>query len=295
MIKEKVTKQMSGWTMLIVVLAMIAGTILSFIQAISWIDQYMDSAGIPLLLFSILMIPTIIITARGFFTVEPNEGVVMLLFGKYKGTEKESGFRWANPFYSRKKISLRVRNFDSDKLKVNDKKGNPIMISAVVVWRVVDTAHAVFQVDDFEHYVRVQSESAVRHLASRYSYDDTEGEVLSLRSSIDEVSEGLKTEIQDRVDTAGVVVDEARINHLAYAPEIASAMLQRQQAEAIIDARTKIVDGAVGMVQMALNHLKEEGVIELDEERKANMVSNLMVVLCSDRATQPIINTGSLY
>ncbi len=295
MIQEKVTKQMSGWTMLIVVLAMIAVTILSFIQAISWIDQYMDSAGIPLLLFSILMIPTIIITARGFFTVEPNEGVVLLLFGKYKGTEKESGFRWANPFYSRKKISLRVRNFDSDKLKVNDKKGNPIMISAVVVWRVVDTAHAVFQVDDFEHYVRVQSESAVRHLASRYSYDDTEGEMLSLRSSIDEVSEGLKTEIQDRVDTAGVVVDEARINHLAYAPEIASAMLQRQQAEAIIDARTKIVDGAVGMVQMALNHLKEEGVIELDEERKANMVSNLMVVLCSDRATQPIINTGSLY
>ncbi len=295
MIQEKVTKQLSGWTMLIVVLAMIVGTILSFIQAISWIDQYMDSAGIPLLLFSILMIPTIIITARGFFTVEPNEGVVMLLFGKYKGTEKESGFRWANPFYSRKKISLRVRNFDSDKLKVNDKKGNPIMISAVVVWRVVDTAHAVFQVDDFEHYVRVQSESAVRHLASRYSYDDTEGEMLSLRSSIDEVSEGLKTEIQDRVDTAGVVVDEARINHLAYAPEIASAMLQRQQAEAIIDARTKIVDGAVGMVQMALNHLKEEGVIDLDEERKANMVSNLMVVLCSDRATQPIINTGSLY
>lgn len=295
MIQEKVTKQMSGWTMLIVVLAMIVGTILSFIQAISWIDQYMDSAGIPLLLFSILMIPTTIITARGFFTVEPNEGVVLLLFGKYKGTEKESGFRWANPFYSRKKISLRVRNFDSDKLKVNDKKGNPIMISAVVVWRVVDTAQAVFQVDDFEHYVRVQSESAVRHLASKYPYDETEGEPLSLRSSIDEVSEGLKSEIQNRVATAGVTVDEARINHLAYAPEIASAMLQRQQAEAIIDARTKIVDGAVGMVQMALNHLKEEGVIDLDEERKANMVSNLMVVLCSDRATQPIINTGSLY
>jgi regulator of protease activity HflC (stomatin/prohibitin superfamily) len=227
--------------------------------------------------------------------VEPNEAVVLILFGKYIGTEKFVGFRWANPFYTKRKISLRVRNFDSEKLKVNDKKGNPIEISAVVVWKVEDTAEAIFEVDDYLNYVHVQSESAIRHLATSYPYDDSEGEELSLRSSIDVVSEHLQKEIHERVSAAGVVVLEARINHLAYSPEIAQAMLQRQQAEAIIAARQKIVEGAVSMVEMALERLRDQNVVDLDEERKANMVSNLMVVLCSDRATQPIINTGSLY
>ncbi len=295
MVKEQVVQQKSGWLVLSLVVTAALLTVTGFVNAIRLIDYGDDGTGVPLLFASILMVPTLAFISRGFFTVEPNESRVLLLFGKYKGTEKESGFRWCNPFYTRRKVSLRVRNFDSDKLKVNDKKGNPIMISAVVVWRVAETAQAVFDVDDYVHYVRVQSESAVRRLASQYSYDETEGEEQSLRSSTDEVSEGLQAEIQERVQKAGVVIDEAKINHLAYAPEIASAMLQRQQAEAIIDARAKIVDGAVGMVQMALNNLKSEGIIELDEERRANMVSNLMVVLCSDKATQPIINAGTLY
>ncbi|MGA1196041.1 MAG: SPFH domain-containing protein, partial [Candidatus Latescibacterota bacterium] len=217
------------------------------------------------------------------------------LFGKYKGTERETGFRWANPLLKRKKVSLRTRNFDSQKLKVNDKKGNPIEISAVVVWHVHDTAQATFDIDDFNNYVHVQAESAVRHLATSYAYDDSDGEPVSLRSATDEVSEALGREIQERVKNAGVTIDEARINHLAYAPEIAHAMLQRQQAEAIIAARQKIVEGAVGMVEMALSRLREQNVLDLDEERKASMVSNLMVVLCSDKSTQPIVNAGSLY
>ncbi|MFH0734050.1 MAG: SPFH domain-containing protein [bacterium] len=249
----------------------------------------------------LLVIPAVIsfilniIIFTGFFTVEPNESMVLLLFGRYVGTEKTSGFKWCNPFYTKKKISLRARNFDGQKLKVNDKKGNPIEISAVVVWRVRNTAQALFDVDNYVEYVHVQAESALRHLATSYAYDGTDGEELTLRASQDEVSEALKKEIQERVAAAGVLIDEARINHLAYAPEIAHAMLQRQQAEAIIAARTKIVEGAVGMVQMALEKLKEHGVVDLDEEKKATMVSNLLVVLCSDKATQPVVNTGSIY
>ena len=224
----------------------------------------------------------------------------MLLFGAYKGTEIRSGFFWTNPFYTKMKISKRARNFDGDKLKVNDKRGNPIEISAVVVWRVSDTAKAAFDVDNYAHFVRVQSESALRHLANDYAYDHGEGDEgesseFTLRSSTEEVSETLQVELSKRLEKAGVAVDEARLNHLAYAPEIASAMLRRQQAEAIIAARQKIVHGAVSMVQMALEGLEENNVVKLDEERKAAMVSNLLVVLCGDNDAQPVINTGTLY
>ncbi len=249
----------------------------------------------------ILIVPAIIlfilniIIYNGFFTVEPNVSMVLLLFGRYIGTEKTSGFKWCNPFYTKKKLSLRARNFDGQKLKVNDKKGNPIEISAVVVWRVRNTAQAFFDVDNYVEYVQIQAESALRHLATSFAYDGTEGEEITLRASQDEVSEALKKEIQERVALAGVVIDEARINHLSYAPEIAHAMLQRQQAEAIIAARTKIVEGAVSMVEMALDKLKEHNIVDLDEEKKATMVSNLLVVLCSDKATQPVVNAGSIY
>ncbi len=231
----------------------------------------------------------------GFFTVGPNEGMVLQLFGSYTGTAKEPGLRWANPFYSKHRISQRVRNFETSKLKVNDNRGNPIEIGAVVVWRVVDTAEAMFQVDNYENYVHVQSESALRNLATGYAYDTyAEGEG-SLVGHTAEVSSKLRVEIQDRLAQAGVEVMEARISHLAYAPEIASAMLQRQQASAVVAARSKIVEGAVGMVEMALELLSQKHVVELDEERKAAMVSNLLVVLCSDRHTQPVVNTGTLY
>ena len=293
--KKEITKtQMNGWTVLFANIIFILAAIAIFIYGIVLLKQRDGSGGFILSLGIIMFITSIILFA-GLFTVEPNEAVVLILFGKYIGTEKTTGFRWANPLYTKKKISLRVRNFDSEKLKVNDEKGNPIEISAVVVWKVEDTAEAVFEVDDYLNYVHVQSESAIRHLATSYPYDDTEGEKISLRSSLDEVSEHLQKEIDERVNAAGVVVLEARINHLAYAPEIAHAMLQRQQAQAIIAARQKIVEGAVGMVEMALDKLKENGIVDLDEERKATMVSNLMVVLCSDKAAQPIINAGSLY
>ena len=231
----------------------------------------------------------------GFFMVNPKEGRVLQLFGKYAGTVHLSGLRWANPFYTKMRVSLRVRNFESSKLKVNDKNGNPIEIAAVIVWEVVDTAEAVFQVDDYEDYVSIQSESALRNLATSYAYDHHEEEGISLRSNPIEISEALKGEVQDRLGKAGVNVIEARISHLAYAPEIANAMLRRQQAMAIIAARAKIVEGAVGMVEMALHNLDERNIVELDAERKAAMVSNLLVVLCSDEAAQPIVNTGSLY
>lgn len=294
MVSEILKPQKSGWIFLFtLIFSLLADIALLVYSIILTDDGYMGAVwGI---FASIFLLIIIIILLCGFFIVEPNEAVVLLLFGKYKGTEKNSGFKWANPFYTKKKISLRSRNFNSDKLKVNDKKGNPIEISAVVVWKVRDTAQTVFDVDNYVEYVHVQSESAVRHLATAYPYDSSEGEELSLRSSLDEVSEALAKEIHERVKAAGVNVEEARINHLAYAPEIAQAMLQRQQAEAIIAARQKIVEGAVSMVEMALDKLKEQGVVELDEERKAVMVSNLMVVLCSDKATQPIINTGTLY
>lgn len=232
----------------------------------------------------------------GLFMVAPNEVKVLQLFGAYAGTVRQPGLRWANIFFSKTKISTRIRNFDSDQLKVNDLHGSPIEIAAVVVWQVVDTAEAVFEVDDYENFVKIQAEAALRGLAGRYAYDlgdDTEG--VALRGHAGEVAGQLVEDVQARLDKAGVKVIEARISHLAYSPEIAGAMLQRQQAGAIIAARRRIVDGAVGMVEMALAQLSERGVVNLDEERKASMVSNLLVVLCSERGTTPVVNTGSLY
>jgi regulator of protease activity HflC (stomatin/prohibitin superfamily) len=232
---------------------------------------------------------------KGFFQVAPNEGLVMQLFGKYAGTVRHEGLRWTNPFYSRRRVSLRVRNFESGKLKVNDSDGNPIEIAAVVVWQVMDTAEAVFCVDDYENFVHIQSESALRQMAQSYPYDGHDDHKPSLRSHGEEINNHLRDEIQARLGKAGVEVMEARISHLAYAQEIAQAMLQRQQAGAIVAARERIVQGAVGMVAMALDKLRAEGVVELDEERKAAMVSNLLVVLCGERGTQPVLNTGTLY
>jgi regulator of protease activity HflC (stomatin/prohibitin superfamily) len=276
---------------------------------------------------SILMVIAFFVIVPGFFTLQPKEARILVLFGSYKGTEREAGFHWGNPFYSngkislrrrfalkektssgesssaqselnrpsRFKVSLRARNFNSDKLRVNDKGGNPIEIAAVVVWRVEDTAQAMFDVDDFENYVRVQSESALRHLANSYAYDHGEEHEITLRSGMDEVSQALRAELQARLDRAGVQVEEARLTHLAYAPEIAQAMLRRQQAEAIIAARQKIVHGAVSMVDMALRELAEKAVVQLDDERRAAMVSNLMVVLCGETEVHPVVNTGTLY
>jgi len=232
---------------------------------------------------------------KGFFQVQPNKGQVMQLFGRYSGTVRDEGLRWTNPFYSKRTISLRVRNFESGKLKVNDNDGNPIEIAAVVVWQVVDTAEAVFCVDDYENFVQIQSESALRQMAQSYPYDSHDTGNPSLRSHGDEVNAHLRNEIQTRLGKAGVKVVEARISHLAYAQEIAQAMLQRQQAGAIIAARTRIVEGAVSMVEMALTELGKRGVVDLDNERRAAMVSNLLVVLCGERATQPVVNTGTLY
>ncbi len=232
---------------------------------------------------------------NGFFTLQPNEGRVLILFGAYQGTVRESGWRWTNPLNTKKRISLRARNLNGDKLKVNDKRGNPIEIAAVVVWRVHDTFQASFDVEKFEEYVRIQSESAVRHLANSYAYDHGEANEITLRSGVEEICAALQKELQDRVAKAGVQIDEARLTHLAYSPEIAGVMLRRQQAEAIIAARQMIVHGAVSMVQMALTDLTENKIVELDEERKATMVSNLLVVLCGDRDAQPVINAGTLY
>ncbi|WP_109126622.1 SPFH domain-containing protein [Dyella sp. C11] len=233
--------------------------------------------------------------SKGFFQVAPNEGQVLQLFGKYHGTVREEGLRWTNPFCTRRRVSLRVRNFESGKLKVNDSDGNPIEIAAVVVWQVIDTAEAVFCVDDYENFVTIQSESALRQMAQNYPYDSHDDGKPALRSHGEVINNHLRDEIQARLDKAGVRVVEARISHLAYAQEIAQAMLQRQQANAIVAARERIVEGAVGMVAMALDKLKAQGVVELDEERRAAMVSNLLVVLCGDRATQPVVNTGTLY
>lgn len=244
--------------------------------------------AIPILVISVFM-------CFGFFMVFPNKAKVMILFGQYIGTVKENGLRWTNPFYAKKTISLRIRNFESTKLKVNDSDGNPIEIAAVVVWTVRNSAEALFEVDNYTSYVSIQSEAAIRNLATSYPYDSHDDNGIALRSSPVEIAEALRIEIQNRLEKAGMVVHEARISHLAYSPEIASAMLQRQQASAIIAAREKIVDGAVGMVHMALKRLSEQGIIELDEERKASMVSNLLVVLCGDKNTQPVVNAGSLY
>jgi regulator of protease activity HflC (stomatin/prohibitin superfamily) len=293
MFSEKKATQFNGWFTLPILVAAIILTLYFFVMTV---QAQTRSGDFPEGVVAVaLLIGLEAFLMRGFFTLEPNEAAVLLLLGKYVGTEKNSGFRWANPLYTRKFISLRVRNFDGGILKVNDNRGNPIEISAIVVWRVNDTAQAMFEVQHYDEYVKMQSESALRHLATQYPYDSHEVGEVSLRASLDEISDALGKEIQTRVERAGVVIEEARINHLAYAAEIASAMLQRQQAEAIIAARQKIVDGAVGMVQMALARLKEDGVLNLDEERKANMVSNLMVVLCAERAVTPVLNTGTLY
>ncbi|HET9048407.1 MAG TPA: SPFH domain-containing protein [Chiayiivirga sp.] len=237
----------------------------------------------------------LLVMLAGFYTIEPNQAGVLSLFGRYVGTVKDSGLRWNNPFFSVRKVSLRVRNFESGKLKVNELEGSPIEIAAVIVWQVVDSAEAVYNVDDYESYVHIQSEAALRAMASSYPYDQNEEGQIALRSNPQEISHHLQEQIAERLAKAGVEVIEARISHLAYAPEIAQAMLQRQQANAVVAARTRIVYGAVSMVEMALAELKKSGVVELDEERRAAMVSNLLVVLCSDRATQPVVNTGSLY
>jgi regulator of protease activity HflC (stomatin/prohibitin superfamily) len=288
MIRERELQTASGMLMLSVflILTVVAG--LGFIRAVRSYD-----AGVAVLAAFVIALSSL--GFAGLFTVAPNEGRVLQLFGAYRGTAKEEGLRWANPFYSKKRISLRVRNFESAHLKVNDTDGNPIEIAAIVVWRVMDTAEAVFEVDDYEHYIKVQTESAVRNLATHYPYDaHIEGHI-SLRGSTDEVAKRLKSEVHDRLAKAGVEVIEARISHLAYAQEIAAAMLRRQQAGAIIAARQKIVEGAVGMVEMALDMLSKSAQVKLDEERKAAMVSNLLVVLCADREAQPVVNTGTLY
>jgi regulator of protease activity HflC (stomatin/prohibitin superfamily) len=288
MIRERERQTASGLLMVFVFLILMVVAGFGFVSAVRAND-----GGVAIAWGLLFALSSLGLT--GLFTVAPNEGRVLQLFGAYRGTARDEGLRWANPFYTKKRISLRVRNFESAKLKVNDTDGNPIEIAAVVVWKVVDTAEAVFEVDDYEHYVRVQSEAAVRNLATRYPYDAHTEEQLSLRGSTDEVAKGLKAEIHDRLAKAGVEVVEARISHLAYAPEIAAAMLRRQQAGAIIAARQKIVEGAVGMVDMALDLLSKSDRVRLDEERKAAMVSNLLVVLCADREAQPVVNAGTLY
>jgi len=250
---------------------------------------------IPFVIAMLLLEFCFAISSAGYFTLQPNEARVLVLFGSYKGTVRQSGFHWTNPFNKKIKISLRARNFQSEKLKVNDKRGNPIEIAVVVVWRVEDTAQSVFDVEAYMEYVRVQSESAVRHLANSYAYDHGVENELTLRGGGDAVQLDLQKELQERLVKAGVQVDEARITHLAYAPEIANSMLRRQQAEAVIAARQKIVHGAVSMVDMALRELAEKNVVHLDDERRAAMVSNLMVVLCGENEVHPIINTGTLY
>lgn len=260
-----------------------------------WMVTSIISENVFSIILSAVVWSIIFIFWPGFFIVNPNEARVLQLFGKYVGTAKAPGLKWANPFYMKHKISQRVRNFETGKLKVNDANSNPIEIGCVVVWKVVDTAEAMFEVDDYVNYVHVQSEAAVRNLATDYPYDAHEHGDVALSSHTNQISEQLKGEVQARLEKAGVEVIEARISHLAYSPEIAHAMLQRQQASAVVAARTKIVEGAVGMVDLALDYLSKNEIIELDEERKAAMVSNLLTVLCSDRGTQPVVNTGTIY
>jgi len=288
MIRERAAATLPGLPVLLVVLVGLGFLVYALVTA-----AVGDSTAI--VITESLLILGGCFLLLGVFVVNPNEGRVLQFFGDYVGTVKTPGLRWANPLYTKKRISLRIRNFESTKLKVNDHEGNPIEIAAVVVWRVVDTAEAVFEVDDYQNFVKVQSEAAVRNLATSYKYDAHEEDQMSLRGNTVAVAEHMKKEIQDRLSKAGVEVLEARISHLAYAPEIAGAMLQRQQAGAIIAARQRIVEGAVGMVQMALDMLSQREILELDNERKAAMVSNLLVVLCGERSTQPVINTGTIY
>ena len=291
MIREKQMSAPSGWAALAILLPLLLLLVALIIneagrgpEAVPWrIIAYALGAALDGFCLA------------GLFVVNPNEAQVLQLFGRYVGTAKDPGLRWANPFYSKKRISQRIRNFESQKLKVNDIEGNPIEIAAVVVWKVVETAEASFEVDNYENFVHVQSEAALRNLATSYPYDAHDEQVTSLRGQTAAVAEHLKTEIQERLAKAGVQVIEARISHLAYAPEIAAAMLQRQQAGAIIAARQRIVEGAVGMVEMALERLSQKEILRLDEDRRATMVSNLLIVLCGERAAQPVINTGTLY
>jgi len=289
---EKEVRAASGWLMVFVELVLLAASVALLVSAVKAGEHDPTFAG-----RMIGFVGTVLvfgIATGGFFIVEPNGSKVLLLFGSYKGTVKRAGFFWTNPFMSKRGVSLRARTLNGERLKVNDSAGNPVEIAAIIVWQVNDTYEASFEVDNYEQYVALQSETAVRHNAGSYPYD-AEDDSISLRRNTEEVSEHLKTELNERLRRAGVEVLEARLSHLAYAPEIAGAMLRRQQAAAIIAARQKIVDGAVGMVEMALKRIEDEGVVKLDEERQAAMVSNLMVVLCSEHNVQPVVNTGTLY
>jgi len=288
MIRERENAALPGLPVLIGGIVLIVGSIYQIIQGAR------EPSASAIIGWTVVLIGSVLLLA-GLFVVNPNEAKVLQFFGRYAGTVKQPGLRWANPFYTKKRISQRVRNFESSRLKVNDNEGNPIEIASVVVWRVVDTAEAVFEVDDYNNYVKVQTEAALRNLATSYTYDSHDDAQISLRGHTTAVAEHLKKEIQERLARAGVEVMEARISHLAYAPEIAHAMLQRQQAGAIIAARQRIVEGAVGMVEMALDMLSRRDIVSLDNERKAAMVSNLLVVLCGDKSTQPIVNTGTIY
>jgi len=288
--KEKPVRSLSGLPFLLAVLGLCALAVWLFVAGAQ--DGNVNGWRLS---GSAALVITALLSLTGLYTVQPNQAVVLSLFGKYVGTVRDNGLRWNNPFFSTKKVSQRVRNFESGKLKVNELDGSPIEIAAVIVWQVVDASEAVYNVDDYESFVHIQSESALRAMATSYPYDQHEDGQLSLRSHAAEISQHLKDELAERLADAGVQVLDARISHLAYAPEIAHAMLQRQQANAVIAARTRIVAGAVGMVEMALAELQKNGVVQLDEERKAHMVSNLLTVLCSDRGTQPIVNAGSLY
>lgn len=288
MIKEKKIQAKSGIPMLLLFLLALVLDVVLLIYA-------GKNKMVPLLVLAIVMLPVLLVMLAGFFMVNPNESKVLQLFGRYVGTVDDPGLRWANPFYGKKAVSLRVRNFESGQLKVNDSAGNPIEIATVVVWKVVDTAEAIFEVDDYESFVHIQTEAALRNLATAHPYESHKDEKITLRSDPQEIANLLQKEVQDRLDKAGVEVIEARISHLAYAQEIAAAMLKRQQAQAIVAARTQIVEGAVGMVEIALQQLSAKQIIELDDERKAAMVSNLLVVLCGEENAQPVVNSGSLY
>jgi regulator of protease activity HflC (stomatin/prohibitin superfamily) len=294
MSKEQPRQLGNGYTALLLVLTLLFVSIGLFIGGILLLEKK-DALGGWCMASGILLFVANMVACGGFVALLPNEACIYTLFGAYSGTARDSGFWWTNPFMTKRKMSLRSRNLEGAKLKVNDKQGNPIEIAVVVVWRVEDTVQAAFDVDNFETYVRIQSETAVRHLANSYAYDHGEEHETTLRSGIDEVAVALRTELQERLSKAGVHVEEARLTHLAYAPEIAQAMLRRQQAEAVIAARQKIVHGAVTMVQMALQELSDKNVVHLDEERKAAMVSNLLVVLCGEGEAHPVINTGTLY
>jgi len=288
MIREKAISAMSGYIPLLALPALTLFLGVLFVGAAQSNDTLMA-------VIYVLLLVIVLICFKGFFMVHPNQAIVMQLFGSYVGSVRANGLRWANPFYSKRVISLRVRNFESEVLKVNDSSGNPVDIAAVVVWKVVDSAEACFEVDDYESFVHIQSEAALRNLATSYPYEAHSDGEIALRSDPQAIAEKLRDEVQDRLEKAGVEAIEARISHLAYAQEIASAMLKRQQAQAIVSARRQIVDGAVGMVKMALEQLEAEGVVSLDDERKAAMVSNLLVVLCGEENARPVVNAGSLY